>query len=160
MHFAEGILAPNQLIVSYRLMGLFQRFRMAPHITAPVVVKHRDVVIDDYYVMVYFWHHGCDQVVWEQSIFAMIEPIEETYLSFFTLPSFEAYKSFRQKVSEGGIHYQPISIVFDTKFDIFYTDILNKLISADLKQTIINDNFKNVSIGSGKFFETLKSKDS
>lgn len=148
-------LPPNQLVVSYKLMGLFQKYRMAPYVTAPVVVKHRDQYIDDYYVMLYFWHHGCDQVVWEKSVFAMIEPIEETYLSFFTINSFDEYKEFRKKVAQGGIYYRPVSIVFDDKYDIFYSDILNILISQKIKEQILKSNYKNVKISKGSYFETL-----
>ncbi len=149
-----GIIGPNQLIISYRLMGILQKYRMAPHITAPVVIKHRDTFIDDYYVMVYFWHHGCDLVDWENTVFELIEPIKETHISTFSISSLEEYKEFRKKVSREGIHYRPLSLVFIDKYDIFYCDIGKIFISSSLRNILKNLQLKNVWISGGGNFET------
>ncbi len=142
-----GIVGPNQLIISYRLMGILQKYRMAPHITAPVVVKHRDTFIDDFYVMVHFWHHGCDLVDWESTIFAIIEPVEENYISFFQLNNLDAYLNFRSKVSKGGIHYKPISLTLKNKFDIFYSHVLLSILSTkSLLNKLSSVNIKNLSV--------------
>jgi hypothetical protein len=149
-----GIIGPNQLIISYRLMGLLQQYRMAPHITAPVVVKHRDNFIEDYYVMVYFWQHGCDLVDWENTVFEMIEPIKETHLSTFSINSFNEYKEFRKRVSKEGIHYRPLSLVFVDRYDIFYCNIGKIFISSSLQNGLKSKQFKNVWISGGGYFET------
>jgi hypothetical protein len=149
-----GIIGPNQLIISYRVMGLLQKYRMAPHITAPVVVKHRDIFIEDYYVMVYFWHHGCDLVDWESTVFEYIDPISEAHTSTFSINSFDEYKIFRKNVSKEGIYYKPLSIFFKDKYDIYYCDIKNLFISTQLQNEIKSLSLKNVWISGGGYFET------
>ncbi len=149
-----GILAPNQLIISYRLMGILQKYRMAPYITAPVVIKHRDTFIDDNYIMVYFWHHGCDLVDWKNTVFELIDPIMETHQSTFSIDSFEEYKEFRKQVSRENIHYRSLSIVFLDKYDIFYGDINKIFISSALRNELKSLHFKNVWISGGGYFET------
>lgn len=149
-----GIIGPNQLIISYRLMGLLQKYRMAPYITAPVVVKHRDTFIKDYYVMVYFWHHGCDLVDWENTIFELIEPIKETHISTFTIESFDSYLEFRKKASKESIYYRPLSLVFVDKYEIFYCKIGKIFISSSLQNVLKSKQFINVWISGGGYFET------
>jgi hypothetical protein len=141
-----GIIGPNQLIISYRLMGLLQKYRMAPHITAPVVVKHRDTFINDYYVMVYFWHHGCDLVDWENTVFAWVDSmIFQNIESTFTISSFEEYKAIRKNPPKR--KYIPLSVEFKDKYNIFYCDLYTEILSTKL---IIEDLFvselKNISI--------------
>lgn len=141
-----GSLAPNQLIISYRLMGLLQKYRMAPHVTAPVVVRHRDIFIEDFYVMVHFWHHGCDLVDWENTVFAWVDNmIFQNIESTFTISSFEEYKAIRKNPPER--EYIPLSVIFKDRYNIFYCDVFTEILSTKL---IIKDflasEMKNISI--------------
>lgn len=156
--YVAGI-APNQLIISYRLMGLFQKYRMAPHITAPVVVRHRDVVIDDYYVMVYFWHHGCDLINWNDTIYEIRDFISGEHFSFWKFFSLSEFKVFREGGSVDRLQTRPLSISIFDKYDIFYSTVVNRiLVSKDLINQLNQFDGKNIAINIGYEFETISIK--
>ncbi len=150
---SAGILASNQLIISYRLMSFLQKYRMAPHITAPVVVKHGDIFIEDYYVMVYFWNHGCDLVDWDNTVFAWVDSmIFQNIESTFTM-TFEMYKELRRTPPKD--IYIPISISINSQYDIFKINLsMHPFVSPELMIALNENKFKNLWISGGGYFET------
>lgn len=153
-----GIIGPNQLLISYKLMGIFQKFRMAPHITIPAVIKFRDTYIDDNYLVLYFYHHGCDHVVWDKTVFAYIDPIKENILDTFDLNDYGHLKEFYSDLPKQ--RFVCIKLTFFDKFDIFYSFIGNRvLVNKKLKNDIlIQQGIKGI-ICSGNRFETNIIKD-
>lgn len=131
-----GIIGPNQLLVSYRLMGIFQKFRMAPHITVPAVIKFRDTYIEDNYLVLYFYHHGCDHVVWDKTVFGYTKGIIRwDLINTFNFDSFLKYKEFANNPPDQT--FKLLKLTMYDEFDIFYSTIASPLIIVSNK--IINE---------------------
>lgn len=149
-----GIIAPNQLLVSYRFMGLLQKFRMAPHITIPAVIKFRDTYIDDYYLVLYFYQHGCDHVLWERTVFGYTKGfVDWQVLNTFNLNSLEEYKELLANPPEKT--YKLLSVAFNSRYDIFYSIIgLGIYVTPTLEKEINSNKLKDVAF-TFRQFETI-----
>jgi hypothetical protein len=148
-------IGPNQIICSYKFMGFMQKYRMAPHIIAPVVVHHRDTVIDDYYVMVYFWESGIDLVDWDKTIFAWIDGITEEIKSYFKIENKENYIKFRMNPSSES--YIPLSVSFIDKYDFFYSALHINILLNKTKNDLYNNilHYSSIMLVKGNVNESL-----
>jgi len=137
-----GIIGPNQLLISYKLMGIFQKFRMAPHITVPAVIKFRDTFIDDNYLALYFYHHGCDHVAWDKTVFGFMNLVDEIISSTFQFDNFDDYYKFKSGLPPKS-SYRAVTVSFHDVYDIFYSGIgLNIYVNKNVKNEILTNKIK------------------
>ncbi len=135
----SGIIGPNQLLISWRLMGLFRKFRMAPHITIPAVIKFRDTFIEDNYLVLYFYHHGCDHVVWDKTVFGFVDLKNDLITSTFDLSDLNNLKLLYSNLPKQ--KFALLKITFLNKYAIFYSFLGNRIyIDKDIYREICDNN--------------------
>lgn len=149
-----GHLGTNQIICSIKFLDFIQNFKLAPYVTTPVIVHHRNSIITDHYVMVCFWHHGMNLVNWSKTWFKYTNfPETENQELYFQYSSIEDFKeNHLTKLNEKFYLFSKIFI--KNSYDLFYNYITNSILSSKLiSEEIVRMKFTNLSLDSFAYKE-------